>query len=803
MLADLKFGLHLLAKSPGFAFVAVLTLALGIGANTAIFSVVYAVLLRPLPYPEQDRLANLGEWSEQVPGMSISYPNFLDWRARQQCFTAIGVERGESFNYVGPTETERLTGSMASHEVFAALGVPALRGRLFSAADDQPGAERTVVVSEGFWKRRFGGRESAVGEKIQLTGEFYTIIGVLPDSFQYPSRGTELWAPLGLWGSQYQERGSHPGLYAIARLKPGVDFDAARAEMRALAEQLAKEYPASNARQSITMQRYTDRVFGSVRPALFVLLGAAGFVLLIACANVANLQLARAQARARELSIRAALGAGRGRVVRQLLTESLLLGLLGCAAGIVLGTWAIEALRAGLPAGIPRLQEIGLNGWALSFALGASLLTSFVFGLIPALPATRQEMRQALAQDSRTGGAVSGRRWRATLVVGEIALTCLLLVGTGLMLRTLANLYRADAGFRTERLVKFNLELSGAAYRQPAQRLPLIERTLARLAAMPGVNRVALASPLPLSGGGNQNTYYLEGSPVPGPGQAPSTERFQVDGGYFATLGIALVAGRAFGPQDQENSPRAVIVDTMFVEKNLHGQNPLGKRLTFGSGPPAKDSDWMQVVGVVAHIHNYGVRDATREQAYLPYTQSPPRSVFFVVRTERDPATLFRALRAAMREVNSDLPIYGLRTMDDMIQSTVSTERLTVLLLGIFSGLALLLAAVGLYGVISYTVSQRTREIGVRMALGATPRSVVDLVVRHGAKLAGLGLLLGLGAALGLTRLLQSSLYEVSPFDPVSFLAVALVLGGIGALACWLPARRATRIDPVIALRAE
>ena len=586
MIADLRFALRQLANSPGFTAVAVLTLALGIGANTAIFSVVYGVLLRPLPYPEQERLVNLGEWSEQVPGMSVSYPNFLDWRARQHCFTAMGVERGQSFNYVGPTETERLKGSMASHDIFAALGVPALRGRLFSAEDDKPGAERTVVLAESLWRRSFGGRDSVVGEQIQLTGEFYTIIGVLPDTFQYPSQRTELWAPLGLWSSQYQERGNHPGLYAIARLKPGVPFDAARTEMRAIADQLAKEYPASNARQSITMQRYTNRVFGSVRPALFVLLGAAGFVLLIACANIANLQLARAHARAREFSIRAALGAGRGRVVRQLLVESLLLGLLGCIAGLVLGGWAIDALRAGLPAGIPRLQEIGLNGWVLAFAVGASVLTGLVFGLVPASQAAKQDLRTVLAQGTRTGGAASGHRWRAMLIVGEFALTCLLLVGTSLMLHTLANLYRADPGFTTERLVTFNLDLSGDAFRQPAQRLPFIERMLARLAAVPGVNRVALASPLPLSGGGNQNTYYIEGSPVPGPGQAPSTERFQVNGGYFATLDIALVAGRTFGAQDQETSPRVVIVDTMFAEKNFPGQNPLGKRLTFGSRPP-------------------------------------------------------------------------------------------------------------------------------------------------------------------------------------------------------------------------
>jgi putative ABC transport system permease protein len=799
---DLKFALRQLLKAPGFTAVAVLTLALGIGANTAIFSVVYGVLLRPLPYPEQDRLVAVSEWSEQVPGMSISYPNFLDWRARQQCFTAIGVSRRQSFNYVGASETERVIGAMASHDLFAALGLPVLRGRLFSSDDDKAGAERTVVIGESYWKRSFGGRDSAVGEKIQLSGDFYTIIGVSSDATQLPGGSTDLWAPLGLWSDQYRNRGDHPGLYAVARLKPGVTFETAETEMRTIASQLAQEYPASNARQSIEMQRFTDRAFGSVRPALWALLGAAAFVLLIACANVANLQLARAQARSREFTIRAALGAGRGRVVRQLLVESLLLGLLGCVAGLVLGGWAIDALRAGLPANIPRLQEIALNGWVLSFAVGASVLTSLVFGLVPASQAARQDLHAALAQGTRTGGAAAGRRWRATLIVGEFALTCLLLVGTGLMLRTLANLYRADPGFSTDRILTFDLELPGPAFRQPAQRLPLLARALERLAAVPGVKQVAFVSPLPLRGG-NQSTYYVEGTTVPGVGHAPSVERIQVNGDYFATLGIPLIAGRTFGAQDVESSPRAVIVDTMFVEKNFPGQDPLGKRFAYDARPPVKESNWMQIVGVVGHIKNYGLRETTREQTYIAFTQSVPTGGTFTVRSERDSTALVPSLRAAMREVAGDLPVFNFRTMDDRFASSISTERLTVLLLGIFAALALVLAAVGLYGVLSYTVGQRTHEIGVRMALGATTHSVIGLVLRNGLKLAGLGLFLGLAASLGLARFLRSSLYEVSPFDPVSFAAVALVLAAIGALACWLPARRATRVDPVEALRAE
>ena len=804
MLADLRFAFRQLAQAPGFTAVAVLTLALGIGANTAIFSVVYGVLLRPLPYPEQERLASLGEWSEQVPNMSVSYPNFLDWRMRQSSFTALGVSRGQSFNYVGATGSERVSGAQASHDLFAALGLPALSGRLFNGNDDKVGAERTVVIGESWWKRNFGGSDSALGEKIQLSGDLYTIIGVLPEVSQFPGGAPELWVPLGLWSDQNMltKRFNHPGLYAIARLKPGVSFAAAETEMKAIAFQLAKEYPATNAGNSVTLQPLTDRLFGSMRSALWVLLGAAAFVLLIACANVANLQLARAQARAREFSIRAALGAGRGRLMRQLLIESLVLGALGGIVGLLLGGWGLDALRAGLPANLPRLQEIALNGWVLAFGLGISGLTSVVFGLVPASHSARQDLRAALAQSTRTGGGASGRRWQAALIVGEFALTCLLLVGTGLMLRTLANFYRADPGYATEHILTFDFDLPGPAYRQAAQRAPLLSRALARLATVPGVKRVAFVNPLPLRGG-SQTVYHIEGTPVPAPGRAPSTEHVRVSGDYFAALGIPLLAGRTFGAPDTENAPHAAIVDTMFAEKNFPGQNPLGRRFFDDDKPPARESDWLQIVGVVGHIQNYGPRGATREQAYLAMTQDPPGGGTFVVRTERDPAALTSSLRAAMREVAGELPVFNFRTMDDRFSASFATERLMVLLLGVFAALALGLAAVGLYGVLSYTVGQRTHEIGIRMALGSTTHAVIGLVLRNGFKLAGLGLLLGLGLALGLGRLLQSTLYEVSPFDPVSFAAVALVLAAIGAVACWLPARRATRVNPVDALRAE
>jgi putative ABC transport system permease protein len=800
---DLRLAVRQLLKSPGFACVAILALALGIGANTAIFSVVHGVVLRPLPFPEQDRLLYIGEWSQQVPNMSVSYPNFVDWRERQQAFTAIGAARFQGFNYIGASDTERITGAMASHDLFTALGVAPIRGRLYRAEEDKAGAERTVVLSEPLWRRVFGARENILGEKIQLSGNFYTVIGVMPAAFQYPSRTVELWAPLGLWADQYKERGSHPGIYCVARLKPGVSYAAGVADIKGVAERLARELPESNAHQSASVQPLTERAFGSVRPALFVLLGAAGFVLLIACANVANLQLARAHARAREFAVRAALGASRARVVRQLLIESLLLGGLGCVLGVALGYGALQGLRSVLPANVPRIDQVTLNGPVLAFAIVASLATSVLFGLVPALHAAKQDLRATLAQGVRAGGAASGGQWRAALIIGEFALTCVLLVGAGLMIRTLANLYRADPGYSIERTLTANWVLPGLAYAESEKRAPVIERAVARLRQLPGVSQVALVNPLPLSGSGNQNSYYVEGSPVPEVGRQPSTEVFQASGNLFATLQIPLLSGRTFDERDTPQTPRVAIVDTQFAEKNFRGQDPLGKRFAFGSRSPREESGWMTIVGVVAHIQNYGLGQDTREQVYTAYTQSVPAFLTFALRTTQAPAALAPALRSAMREAAPDLPVFGVQTMDELFTSSIATQRLTVLLLGTFAALALLLAALGLYGVLAYNVGQRTREIGVRMALGATPLAVLSLVLRHGLRLAVLGLAVGLLASLGLTQLLQSVLFEVSAVDPLSFGAVVAVLALIGLLACWLPARRATRVHPMEALRAE
>lgn len=799
---DLRYASHGFRNHPWFTTVAVFALSLGIGANTAIFSVVHAVLLRPLPYPEQHRLVVVNETTEPQPNLSLSYPNFLDLRTRQRSLSALGVARTQSFNESGPSGAERLAGAQVSHDLFTALGVSTLRGRAFTADDDRPGAEPSVLIGESFWRRRFDGRESVLGETVKLNGSAYTIIGVMPDAVKWPA-ATEVWVPLGLSADQpsFQNRGNHPGLYAVGRLLPGVTLETARADLRGVAVQLEREFPTSNAGQSVAVQSLPDRAFGQVAPMLYLLLGAAGFVLLIACANVANLQLARAQARQREFAVRAALGAGRGRLLRQVLTESFLLGAIGCVGGVLLGGWSLAALRAVLPGNLPRLAEINLDGWVLVFACVVGLVTTTAFGLIPAWHASRSDLREAMARGNRT--AAAGNGWRAWLIAGEFALTSVLLVGASLMLSTLKNLYHAEPGFSTDQIVMFNWALPGTTtHAEPEKRVVAIERALTELARVPGVTQVSAVSPLPLNGSGNNGAFFVESAPAETGSAAPWAERAHVSAAYFETLQIPLLAGRTFDARDTLQSPRVAIIDAEFAGKYFP-QGAIDQRFAYGNKRPAAESDWYRIVGVVAHIENNGPGAPTRLQTYVPFTQLPPVAMSFAVRTPRQLAAIAPSLREAMRAVEPELPIYGESTLDALFASNISTPRVTSMLLGAFAALGLVLSAFGLYGVLSYLVGQRTREIGVRLALGAAPRDVVTLMVRHGLKLAGLGLVFGLLAAVGLTRLLTRVLYQVSPLDVASYLAVAVLLAIVGGLACWLPARRAAKVAPMVALRAE
>ncbi|MBI5767111.1 MAG: ABC transporter permease [Verrucomicrobia bacterium] len=801
MLPDLKFALRSLAKSPGFTAVAILTLALGIGANAGVFSFLNTLLRRPLPLPAVHELVFFGEHSQQVPNMSVAYPNFLDWRQRQKSFAAMGTFRGQSFNFVGPAETERINGAQFTHDLWPALGVRPQLGRWFGAGDDQPGVARTAVISGAFWQRTFGGRADVLGQKLTLSGEIYEIIGVMPADFRFPSNAPDVWVPFGLSAEQNMNRGNHPGLYCIGRLKPGATVASARADLVAIARQLETEFPQSNTGNSISLESLVDRAVGQQRTAVWVSFGAAFGVLLIACANVANLLLARAAVRAREFAVRAALGASRTQLVRLVLAESLLLGLAGTALGLLVGYGTMQGIKTLIPAGSPFVTQTTMDASVFGFAVLIGVGVTLVFGLVPALTGSKINLNEALAAGTRSGAGHVSTRWRSLLVSGEFALTLVLLFTSGLMMRTIYNLYRADAGLKTDHLITFGYVMPGREWTDAAKRAQLLDRALARLRAIPGVTHAALTNPLPLAGGGNQTSFLPEGLPDPGPGKRFSTENNAASRDYFAALRIPLLHGRTFTDEEKADEPRVCVIDTKFAETHFAGRDPLGQRVMFGGSGGFTLP--LTIVGVVGHVQNYGIGQDTRVQLYSPYRQVPPGNVSFVLRTSLDPAALAASLRAAMREVEPTLPVFAVRTMDEIFDTTVTNQRIMLTLLSVFAGLALLLAAIGLYGVLTYIVSQRTREVGIRLALGATTGAVRSLMLGQGLRLAAFGLGTGLLASLALAQLMGSLLYGVAPHDPLSLAAVSLVLIVIGLFASWLPSHRATRVNPVEALRAE
>jgi putative ABC transport system permease protein len=800
MLSDLKFALRSLAKSPGFTGIAILTLALGIGANSGVFSFLSMMLVRPLPLPAVTDLVFIGEHSQQVPNMSVSYPNYLDWRQRQKSFTALGTFRGQAFNYVGPAETERVSGAQFSADMWVALGVAPRLGRVFTADDDKPGAARTALISEGFWRRAFGARDSVLGDKLTLSGEIYTIIGVMPADFRIPTGTPEVWVPFGLFAEQNMERGNHPGLYCIGRLKPGVGYDAAVADMRTIAKQLEQAYPASNTGNGISAQRLVDRIIGPQRSAVWISFAAAFGVLLIACANVANLLLARAAVRTREFAVRAAIGAGRGQLIRLVLAESLLLGLAGTALGLLVGYGTMQGIKTMIPPNSPFVTQVSMDSTVFAFAVLVGVGVTTLFGLVPALTGSKVNLNEALLAGGRSGGGHVNARWRSVLVSGEFALTLVLLFVSGLMMRTIFNLYRADPGLKTDHVISFGYVMPGRDWSEPAKRAQLLDRALERLRNLPGVTHAALTNPLPLSGGGNQTSYLPEGLADPGPGRRFSTENNVASRDYFETMRIPLLRGRMFTDAEKADEPRVGLIDTKFAETHFAGQDPIGKRIMMGD--PANPT-YLSIIGVVGHVENYGIGQDTRVQLYSPYRQVPPGFVSFVLRTTMDPAALTPSIRSAMRELEPTLPVFAIRTMDEIFDVTVTNQRIMLTLLSIFAALALLLAAIGLYGVLSYIVGQRTREVGIRLALGATAASVRQLMLGQGLRLAAIGLGLGLLACLGVARLMGSMLYGVSPYDPLSLAAVSVVLVAIGLFSSWLPAHRATRVNPTEALRTE
>ncbi len=806
LLQDLRYGIRMLRKNPGFTIVAVLALTLGIGADSAIFSVVNAVLLRPLPYPDSERMVILRERSPQLEGMSVAYPNFIDWREQNGAFENIGVYRRQSFNLTGSGEPERLVGAQMSADVFATVRVNASRGRVFTNDEDKPGANPVVVLSHGLWQRRFGGDPNILDQTLTLDGRSFTVIGIMPSDFRFPFRATELWTPVGLSSKDpgWENRGNHPGLTGIARLKPGVTFAEAREDMEIVAVNLERQYPDANAGSRVTIISALENAVRSssagerARPALLVLLGAVGFVLLIACANVANLLLARATTRQKEIAIRTALGASRRRIVRQLLTESILLSVAGGALGLLLARWGVKLIIAVSPNSIPRSREINLDGRVVAFTVGVSVLTGIIFGLVPAMQSSKPDLNETL-KDAGRGSTSTRHLFRSGLVVSEVALTLVLLIGAGLMVRSVYHLQQVNPGFNDDHLLTFNISLPPKKYSEDQQTLNFYERLAEKIRALPGVKTVGVSSGLPLGNNGWQTSFRVEGQPEPEPGHTPLTEACIATPDYFQAMGITLLKGRNFSEQDVKDSPHVTLIDEEFARRYWPGEEAVGKTIrTSRTDPP------ITVVGVVRRVKMDGLNeDSNRVQSYFPFRQLPNGGMTVTVRTSNDPMGIVSAVREQVLEIDPDQPVYDVNTMEQLRADSIAPDRLNLMLLASFAAVALILAGVGIYGVMAYSVTQRTHEIGIRMALGARQSDVLGMVVGQGMKLAVVGLAIGLGGAWLATRLMSSLLFGVSATDPMTFAVISVVLAGVALGACFVPARRATKVDPMVALRYE
>jgi putative ABC transport system permease protein len=802
---DLRYALRVLARNPGFTAIAILTLALGIGANTAIFSVVNAVLLRPLEFRDPARLVIVAEKSS-FPVISTSYQNWLDWRDQSHSFESMEGTRGATLTLTGAGEPERLNARMVTAGLFSLLGVNTIAGRTFTADEDRAGGTPVVLLSYGLWQRRFGGTQEILGKPINLDSQPYTVVGVLPPGFQV-LQPADVFVPFMPWAKTLpDDRNWHPGIIALARLKPGIAREQARTEMVAITKRLEQQYPTYNTGTSADIVGLQEQMVKNVRPALILLLGAVSFVLLIACVNVANLLLARSASRGREVAIRTSMGASRSRIVRQLLTESVLVSLAGGVLGLLMASAALGPLLKISAGSVPAAFSVTLDRSVLMFTVALSVLTGLVFGLVPALRTAKFDLRESLNEGSRGSTAGPGQhRLRAALVATEIALAMLLLVGSGLLLRSFSRLQEVPPGFQADHLLVADIPLSQNAYAKPEQRFEFFDRLVDRSKALPGVRSAAAASFLPVSGGGGIIHFNIYGRPPKTPHEFIAAGYRTVTPDYFETLGAPLLQGRLFTPADTDKSPAVVVINATMARTFFPGESPLGKRMQLGALPD-KDVPWMEVVGVVGDLLQ-GLDLAPAAEMYLPYRQAdallPVFQMSVVLRTAADPLTQTAALRSALAEIDPNQPLVKVRSMEENMSASVAQPRFRTWLIGIFAGLALLLAAIGVYGVMSYTVTQRTSEIGIRITLGAQSTDVFRSIVGEGARIALLGVAVGLIAALALTRLLRTFLYGISASDPATFLAVAVLLTLISVAACYFPARRATRVDPIVALRYE
>ena len=805
ILHDLRYALRVLARNPGFTAIAILTLALGIGANTAIFSVVNAVLLRPLEFRDPSRLVIIAEKSS-FPVISTSYQNWVDWREQSHSFESLEATRGTTLTLTGAGEPERLNARMATAGLFPQLRANTIAGRTFTADEDRAGGAAVVLLSYGLWQRRFGSSQEILGKPINLDSRPYTVIGVLPPNFQV-LQPADVFVPFTPWAKTLpDDRNWHPGIIAIARLKPGVSREQARTEMVAITKRLEQQYPDYNTGTSADIVGLQEQMVQNVRPALILLLGAVSFVLLIACVNVANLLLARSASRGREVAIRTSMGASRPRIVRQLLTESVLVSVAGGVLGLLLASAALGPLLKISAGSVPQAFSVTLDRSVLIFTLVLSVLTGLVFGLVPALRTAKLDLRETLNEGSRGSTAGPGQhRLRAVLVATEIALAMLLLVGAGLLLRSFSRLQEVPPGFQADHLLVADIPLSQNAYAKPEQRFEFFDRLVERTKALPGVRTAAASSFLPVSGGGSIIHFNIYGRPPKSPHEFIAAGYRTVTPHYFETLGVPLLQGRVFTVADTDKSPAAVIINATMARTFFSGENPIGKRMQLGATPD-KEVPWMEVVGVVGDLLQ-GLDLGPAAEMYLPYRQAdallPVFQMSIVLRTAAEPLTQAMALRSALAEIDPNQPLVNVRSMEENMSASVAQPRFRTWLIGIFAALALLLAAVGVYGVMSYTVTQRTNEIGIRVTLGAQPTDVFRSIVGEGARIALYGVAAGLIAAIALTRLLRTFLYGISASDPATFLAVAFLLSVISVAACYFPARRATRVDPIIALRYE
>lgn len=809
MFKDIGYAIRSLLKHRGFTAIAVITLALGIGANTAMFSVINAVLLRQLPYHEPNRLVTIWEESPErgLYELPVSFANFRDWVDQNRSFEQISAYTFTNLNLVGAGEPARLGTVRTSANLFSLIGATPQLGRNFLAEEDKEGAARVVILGHALWQSRFSSDPNIVGKSLTLNNNSYTVVGVMPSSFQFPvgfgymgkvlNDPIDLYVPVAATSAELR-RGNY-SFFAIGRLRPGVTIDQARADMTTIEKRLEQQYPEGNTGIGISLVPTQEQTVKEIRPALLVLLGAVGFMLLIACANIANLLLARTTSREKEIAIRTALGASRLRILRLLLMEGLVLALAGGFLGLLLAVWGTDALIALAPDNIPRINEVGFDARVFGFTLAVSLIIGIIFGLFPALHAAKPNLNQGLKESSRGSmGSVAGKRTRNVLVTIEVALSLMLLIGAGLMIKSLSRLQQMSLGFNPDNLLTVNLSLSRSSYPEDHQQIAFFQETLDRLQSMPGIQSAAVTTGLPLTLNISGSDFRIEGRPEPEAGLDMIVNTRSVSPGYFKTLGISLIKGRDFSDRDKSDAPKTAIINQELARTYFPNEESLGKRITFDDG-----ESWMSIVGVIGDIRQLGLDSTVKPEVYFPYLQVASHEMSLVVRTLPEPLSLTAAVKNQIQLIDKNLPIDETKTMQQLLAESVSGRRFNMLLLTIFAVVALILAMVGIYGVMSYTVAQRTHEIGIRVAIGAQSRDVFGMVIRQGMMLAVIGIVLGLVGAFALTRLMTSMLFGVEPTDTTTFVGIAVLLSVVALAACYIPGRRAAKVNPLVALRYE